>query len=142
MNQRTTLRYSNAGMLRVMLGAGILLLVACGSGQTDANGSSNSGPEPEGPAGVDYRASCVIRSHGVCVDVFTAGAIDANQSLPYRCEKLDGESCIKNGAKGVCKLEQKQNGDRVYSEYYFYNRRGEGKVVDVCITQSGRLVRF
>lgn len=118
------------------------LALACGSGQTAENGSSSSDPEPDGPVGVDYRASCVLRSHGVCVDVFTSGSADANEALPYRCEKLNGESCIKDGAKGVCKLEQKKDGDRVYSEYFFYNRRGEGKVVDVCITQSGRLVRY
>ncbi len=126
---------------------GLLLILsgACASGAEQSGGPDGearpAGPIPQGPPGVDYRASCEFQRTGVCVDVFTDGGIDAKSALPDGCTPLNA-SCIRKKVKGLCKLENKRAGGRIYSEHLFYTSMAGRAVTEKCINNSGRLVRY
>ncbi|MEQ9364690.1 MAG: hypothetical protein RIF32_10620 [Leptospirales bacterium] len=111
------------------------------AGPAESDGPATAGPIPQGPPGVDYRASCEFQQTGVCVDVFTDGGIDAKTALPAGCTPLSA-SCIRQKVKGLCKLEQRRDAGRVYSEHLFYSSMAGRAVTEHCINNSGRLVRY
>ena len=130
--------------VRLVLCAGVGTLLYCGGGAAQSGGSNpTSTPTnvPAGPPGVDYRASCEFQNTGVCVDVFTSGGLDAASALPQGCTRLN-DSCRRDTVKGLCKLEQQRGAARVYSEHLFYHSVAGRQVTELCINNSGRLVRY
>lgn len=131
-------------LLAVVLCCGLpALALSCGS-SPDSGANANPairGPIPEGPPGVGYRASCEFKATGICVDVFTDGGLDARQAYPRGCTPLQ-VTCSRKQVIGLCKIERRQSGARVYSERIFYSRAAGRKVTEDCINNSGRLVRY